>query len=126
VLDHQRTYADDHLVTNIGPDPAINVVVSVSGVTTSVPRFSGTVAFSLSPAGSCSTSGDTFTCAALPADASVTAVIVITRYCPAHFCTGNVPATAASSVTPDPNTENNTASGGWELVCFLTYGNCGI
>lgn len=104
------------VVTNEGPDPASDVVVSVSGVTNS---FGGTVTFSVSPAGNCNTSGDDFTCSALPANASITAVIVITRYCPGHSCTGSVSTTAASSVTPDPDTANNSATGGWELVCFM-------
>jgi hypothetical protein len=94
-------------------------------VTTPASELSGTVAFSISPAGNCSTSGDTFSCSTLPVGATITGAINITRFCFGHECFGDVSATAASSVTADPNTANNTATGEWELLCFLTYGNCG-
>jgi Domain of unknown function DUF11 len=102
------------VVTNNGPDPASNVVLSVSGVTTPWPQFSGTIVFSVSPAENCSRSGLTFSCSTLPDGASVTAVVAIHRFCVGEVCSGAVTATTASSGTADPN----TATGGWEIVCW--------
>jgi hypothetical protein len=106
------------LVTNNGPTPATGVVVTVSGYTT-------TLGFSASPNVACSSpAGNTFSCGTLPVRASVTVAIEITRYCPGHQCSGGFTVTATSSVTPDPNLTNNSAGGGWEIVCFMR--NCGI
>ena len=108
------------VVTNDGPDAAQNTVVSVSGGPIT------SVSFSVTPQANCTTSGDTFSCSSLRAGATVTAAIsVTTHWCLAHVCAGSVTATA-SSVTPDPNTANNTATGEWEIVCESSSGNCGL
>jgi Domain of unknown function DUF11 len=104
-------FAFTAVVTNNGPDPASNVVVSVSGCT-------ATLGFSASPNVSCSASTTTFSCPTLPVGAAVTAAIGITRYCLGQVCYGALTATAASSVTP----ANSSASGQWELLCGI--GKC--
>jgi hypothetical protein len=104
-------FAFTAVVTNNGPDPASNVVVSVSGCT-------ATLGFSASPNVSCSASTTTFSCPTLLVGAAVTAAIGITRYCLGQVCYGALTATAASSVTP----ANSSASGQWELLCGI--GKC--
>jgi hypothetical protein len=121
----QTEYFNGHLphftftaeVTNNGPDSASSVVVSVSGYTT-------TLGFSASPTavGCTSPPGNPFSCLTLPVGASVTVAIGITRYCPGHVCSGGFTVTAASA---DPNT-TDSAGGGWEILCWRIYGNCGI
>jgi Domain of unknown function DUF11 len=103
------------VVTNDGPNAARRAVVSVSGPNNAITKMS--VAFSVSPQGNCTTSGDTFSCFPLPVGATVKAQIQVTTYCFGHECIGNVTATA-SSVTPDPIPANNTATGEWEIACF--------
>lgn len=106
-------------VTNEGPNAARKTVVRISGV-----RITS-VSFSHSPSAKCSISGDTLSCFPLPVGGTVTALIGVTAlWCPGHDCVNTVTATAASSVTPDPNPGNNSATGEWSLLCY-TSGNCG-
>jgi hypothetical protein len=101
------------VVTNNGPDAASPVTVTVTGYTT-------TLAFSAPKKTGCTQSGATYTCAKLPAGASITVAIGITRVVLGAVVSGGF------TVIGSDGTNTSSAGGGWTLYCWRYPGNCGI
>jgi hypothetical protein len=101
-------FAFTGVVTNNGPDAASLAVVTV---------HAATVAFSAPSGTGCSQSGNTYTCAALPAGASITAAVTFKEFLLGHVNGGVV------TVTGSDATNTSSANFAWAIVCWYR-GNC--